>query len=45
MQTVEFYETFSGDEYCICILDTNQYKQDLPDFDIGVSQDSDGDVL
>ena len=29
--SVDFYETFKDKEYFICILDDNQYKQDLSD--------------
>lgn len=32
--SVDFYESFKDDEYFICVLDSNQYKQDLSDFEI-----------
>lgn len=38
--SVEFYETFKDDDYFICILDNNQYKQDLSDFNISQKEES-----
>ena len=32
--SVDFYETFKDKDYFICVLDTNQYKQDLSDIEL-----------
>lgn len=32
--SVDFYESFKDDEYFICVLDSDQYNQDLSDFKI-----------
>lgn len=38
--SVDFYESFKDNEYFICLLDSNQYHQDLSDFTIGPQQQS-----
>ncbi len=42
--SVDFYETFNDKEYFICILNDNQYKQDLSDMVIGESKTIDNNI-
>jgi hypothetical protein len=43
--SVDFYETFKDNTYFICILDNNQYKQDLSDMTIiERNQNNDGAI-
>lgn len=42
--SVDFYETFKDNEYFICILDNNQYKQDLSDFTIIKQNEYEGKI-
>ncbi len=42
--SVDFYETFTGNDYYICILNNNQYKQDLSDITITDTIEVDGEV-
>jgi hypothetical protein len=43
--SVEFYETFKDNAYFICILDNNQYKQDLSDMTIIERQEKNDGAL
>ena len=43
--SVDFFESFKGEDYFICILDNNQYKQDLSDFEIIESNQMEGEVF
>ena len=42
--SVDFYETFKDREYFICVLDSNQYKQDLSDIEISGRENIDGNI-
>ncbi len=42
--SVDFYETFGDDNYFICILNNNQYKQDLSNITVTETIKIDGEV-
>ena len=42
--SVDFYETFKKKDYFICILDSNQYKQDLSDIELMSHENIDGNI-